>query len=54
MREFCVIPIDFTHKDESEALFLDPRGESLYVSLDGILYEWEIRKNEGSEWWIGE
>lgn len=56
-REIFVLPIDYSYsrrQEETAALFLDPRGESLYVLLDGILYEWEMRKNEGSEWWIGE
>ncbi|EDR01123.1 uncharacterized protein LACBIDRAFT_312432 [Laccaria bicolor S238N-H82] len=55
--EIFVLPIDYSYsrrQEESAALFLDPRGESLYVLLDGILYEWEMRKNDDSEWWIGE
>ena len=37
------------------ALFFDPSGGTLYADLDGILYEWDLRKNKhGPEWWIGE
>ena len=57
MREIFVLPIDYSYsrrKEETAALFLDPRGESLCVLLDGTLYEWEMQKNDGSEWWIGE
>ena len=38
-----------------EVLFFDPSGRTLYAELDGILYEWDLRKNKhGPEWWIGE
>lgn len=37
------------------ALFFDPSAGTLYAELDGILYEWDLRKNKhGPEWWIGE
>ena len=33
----------------------EPSGGTLYADLDGILYEWDLRKNKhGPEWWIGE
>ena len=28
------------------ALFFDPSGGTLYAELDGILYEWDLRKNK--------
>ena len=37
------------------ALCFDPRGGTLYAELDGMLYEWDLRKNQPRpEWWIGE
>ena len=37
------------------ALFFDPSGGTLYAEHGGVLYEWDLRKNEpGPEWWIEE
>ena len=37
------------------ALFFDPSGGTLYAELDGMLYEWDLRKKQPRpEWWIGE
>jgi hypothetical protein len=35
-------------------LFFEPSGGSMYASLEGTLYEWNLRKNFGPEWWLGE
>ena len=35
------------------ALFFDPSGGTLYAELHGTLYEWDLQKNNGPEWWIG-
>ncbi|EDR04723.1 uncharacterized protein LACBIDRAFT_330322 [Laccaria bicolor S238N-H82] len=36
-------------------LFFETGGGTLYAELNGILYEWYLRKNNhGPEWWIGE
>ena len=40
--------------DSYEALFFEPSGSSMYALLKGTLYEWELRKNPGPEWWLGD
>jgi len=35
-------------------LFFEPSGGSMYASLEGTLYEWNLRENIGPEWWLGE
>ncbi|KIJ95327.1 hypothetical protein K443DRAFT_11464 [Laccaria amethystina LaAM-08-1] len=35
-------------------IFFEPSGSSMYASRGAILYEWNLRKNTGPEWWLGE
>ena len=37
-----------------QSLFFDPSGGTLYAELNGTLYEWDLQKNDGPEWWVGE
>ena len=37
-----------------QSLFFDPSGGTLYAELAGTLYEWDLRKKNGPEWWIGD
>ncbi|KIJ95325.1 hypothetical protein K443DRAFT_683104 [Laccaria amethystina LaAM-08-1] len=38
----------------TNTLFFEPSGGSMYASLEGTLYEWNLRKNTSPEWWLGE
>jgi len=38
----------------NEALFFEPSGGSMYAFLGESLYEWDLRKNPGPEWWLGD
>ena len=37
-----------------EALFFEPSGGSMYAVLGKTLYEWDLRKNPGPKWWLGD
>ena len=38
----------------ASTLFFDPCGQSMYASVEGILFEWDFQKSRGVEWCIGE
>ena len=39
---------------EENTLFFEPSGGSVYASLQGTLYKWNLQENTGPEWWLGE
>ena len=46
--------VKFENQGLVRALFLDPGEGTLYASIGETIYEWDLRKIEGPEWWIGE
>lgn len=52
----CLPRTDYSYGGNrgENTLFLEPSGGSIYASLEGTLYEWNLQENTGPEWWLRE